>query len=77
MSSHLKAVEIERDTIQDRMQVTVSQMNSDIHDLQKSIGLLLLPLPSGQSLDNMPGGLNRDFRMRADGAKNIEVSVKK
>ena len=39
MSSHLKAVEIERDTIQDRMQVTVSQMNSDIHDLQKSIGL--------------------------------------
>lgn len=39
MTSHLKAVEIERDTIQDRMQVTVSQMNSDIHDLQKSIGL--------------------------------------
>lgn len=32
-SNHLKAVQIERDTIQERMQVTVAQMNQDIAEL--------------------------------------------
>ena len=39
LQNRLKAVEIERDTLQERMQVTVSQMNQDINDLQKSIGI--------------------------------------
>ncbi len=39
LQNRVKAVEIERDTLQERMQVTVSQMNQDINDLQKSIGI--------------------------------------
>lgn len=35
----MQAAEIERDTLQERMHVTVSQMNQDIGELQKSIGL--------------------------------------
>ena len=35
----MQAAEIERDTLKERMHVTVSQMNQDIGELQKSIGL--------------------------------------
>lgn len=43
----MKAVEIERDTVKERMQVTISQMNQDISELQKSIGLQNLRLEDG------------------------------
>ena len=47
-TNHLKAVEIERDTVQERMQVTVSQMNQDIAELQKSMGLQNVRLDEGK-----------------------------
>ena len=39
LTNRLQSTEIERDTLQERMHVTVSQMNQDIGELQKSIGL--------------------------------------
>lgn len=39
VQNHLNAVQIEKETLQDRMQMTVSQLNQDIADLHKSIGL--------------------------------------
>ena len=47
-TNHLKAVEIERDTVQERMQVTVAQMNQDISSLQKSIGLQNVRIDEGK-----------------------------
>mmetsp|Transcript_30654 Transcript_30654/g.40790 ORF Transcript_30654/g.40790 Transcript_30654/m.40790 type:complete len:285 (+) Transcript_30654:1295-2149(+) len=61
---HIKALEIERDTVQERMQVTVSQMNAEITELQRSIGLKNVRLDEFAAKEE-------DYRRQLDHEKNM------